>query len=96
MKPIGLKRSIPLTQTAELRFQNINGAIRIDSWDRNEIKFEYVKVADTTSSGSSDLDVKIDAQRSHFKVKTEYDKTKRNNKKILGQELLQTLCRLSV
>ncbi len=54
---------------------NINGSITIDTWDRNEIRFSYVKIADKRER-LAELDVQIDASPNNFRVETKYDKNK--------------------
>ena len=83
------EKTYSFDKNGRVEISNINGSINIDSWDRNEIKFEYVKVA-STKERLADLTVNIDAQSNHFKVSTDYKKHK--NKKKWGKNC----CKLSV
>ncbi|MCB1024632.1 MAG: hypothetical protein KDB79_09590 [Acidobacteria bacterium] len=83
------EKTYPFNANGVIEISNINGSIEIDSWDRNEIKFEYVKIADTTER-LADMTVKIDAQSDRFKVTTDYSKMKQKDKKkwVKGAKLL--------
>ncbi|MEZ5346660.1 MAG: hypothetical protein R2681_14000 [Pyrinomonadaceae bacterium] len=73
------EKTYPFSSSGVIEISNINGSIEIDSWDRNEIKFSYVKIADTKER-LSEMTVKIDAQSDQFKVTTDYSKMKQNQK----------------
>ncbi len=79
-------KTYPFDSKGKIKVSNINGKIDIESWDRNEIKLEYVKVADTKEKLKR-LDVQIDAQQSFFKVKTHYEKRKYKEKWKKGSKL---------
>ena len=74
------KKIYSFNSDGKIKISNINGSIRINSWDRNEIKVEYVKVADTKERLAA-LNVKINAQQTLFRIKTTYNKTKGKNKR---------------
>ncbi len=83
------EKSYPFDKNGTVEISNINGAIQIDSWDRNEIKFEYVKIADSKER-LADLDVLIEATSSTFKVSTDYRKA---NNRVKSEK---NCCQLSV
>ncbi|MEO7658538.1 MAG: DUF4097 family beta strand repeat-containing protein, partial [Pyrinomonadaceae bacterium] len=54
-----------------VNISNINGSITISAWDRNEVKLEYVKVADLKER-LADVEVRISAKADFFSVETDY------------------------
>ncbi len=73
------EKTYPFNANGIIEISNLNGSIEIDSWDRNEIKFEYVKIADTKER-LAQMTVKIDAKPDHFQVSTDYSKMKQDQK----------------
>ncbi|NNE99041.1 MAG: hypothetical protein HKN25_08485, partial [Pyrinomonadaceae bacterium] len=74
------EKTYPFSANGRIQVSNVNGSITIDSWDKNEIKFEYVKVANTKER-LSEMEVRIAAEQDRFSVETKYDRVKRSNKK---------------
>ncbi len=60
-----------LSATGEIVVENVNGAVAIDTWDKNEVRLEAVKKARSQADIDA-LDVVIDASESRFAVKTAY------------------------
>jgi DUF4097 and DUF4098 domain-containing protein YvlB len=54
---------------------NINGSITVEAWDNPQIKLEYTKIADDRER-LNDVEVKIEAGKDSFRVKTDYVKQK--------------------
>ncbi len=75
---------------------NINGSITIEAWDNPQIKLEYSKIADDRER-LADVDVKIEAGKDSFRVKTDYVKQKDGwNKGKLYVEFRLTVPRTAV
>jgi len=72
------EQSYPLNANGTVSVSNVNGSITVGTWDRNEVKFEYVKTADT-KEGLSEIEVKIDARPDVFSVETNYGDWRRKN-----------------
>ncbi len=54
---------------------NVNGSITVEAWDNPQIKLEYTKTADDRER-LNDVEVKIEAGKDSFRVKTDYVKQK--------------------
>lgn len=65
------EQTYPLTANGRVRVSNVNGSIAIGVWDRNEVKVEYVKTADTRERLSA-VDVKIESRGDAITVETDY------------------------
>jgi len=74
------EKTYPFSANGRVQVSNVNGSIVVESWDRNEIKFEYTKVA-STKERLSEMEVRINAQPDVFTVETKYDRVKRNKNK---------------
>jgi DUF4097 and DUF4098 domain-containing protein YvlB len=73
------EQTYPLNANGRVRVDNVNGSVRIDTWDRNEVRLEAVKTADAKER-LSEVEIKIDARRESFSVETDYlDDWKRSN-----------------
>jgi DUF4097 and DUF4098 domain-containing protein YvlB len=70
-------KSYPLTADGRVSLQNINGAVKIVGWDKNEIQIDAVKTADTKEK-LDEARIEIDAQPSLLKIKTEYPRDREN------------------
>jgi DUF4097 and DUF4098 domain-containing protein YvlB len=70
-------QSYPLTATGRVSVSNVNGSIVVEAWDRNEVKLEAVKTADSKES-LADVDIKVDARPDSFSVEADYGSWKRN------------------
>ncbi|MDQ3042703.1 MAG: DUF4097 family beta strand repeat-containing protein, partial [Acidobacteriota bacterium] len=65
------EQTYPLNAGGRVSVSNVNGSIVIDTWDRNEIKLEYVKTADAKES-LGEVEIKIDALQDSFSVQSNY------------------------
>jgi DUF4097 and DUF4098 domain-containing protein YvlB len=72
------ERTYPFSASGTVSVSNVNGSISIETWDRSEVKLEYVKTADTRES-LSEIEVKIDARSDVFSVETDYGDWRRKN-----------------
>ncbi len=72
------EQTYPLSANGRVSVSNVNGSIAVDVWDKNEVRLEYVKTADTKES-LSDLTVKIEARQDAFSVETDYGDWKRRS-----------------
>jgi len=64
-------QTYPLNAGGRVSVSNVNGSVTIEAWDRNEVKLEYVKTADTKER-LSDLEVRIDSRADHFSVEADF------------------------
>jgi DUF4097 and DUF4098 domain-containing protein YvlB len=69
-----ITKTVPLAANGAFRLENVNGAVEITAWDRNQVEIQAVK---TARRSAADLDlVKVDIQSSPalVAVKTLYPK----------------------
>lgn len=66
------ERSYPLNAGGRVNVGNVNGSITVEAWDRNEVKLEYTKVADTRER-LADVEIRIESRPDYFSAETDYD-----------------------
>jgi hypothetical protein len=71
------EQTYPLSANGVVSVSNVNGSISIDGWERNEVKLEYTKTADSKER-LSQVQVRIEAQPDHFSVETDYGNSGNN------------------
>ena len=64
------EQSYPLNPNGRVNVSNINGSIMVEAWDRNEVKLEVTKIADSRETMAL-VEVKITAQPEYFRVETD-------------------------
>lgn len=72
------EQTYPFTANGRVIVSNVNGSIVVEAWDRNEIKLEAVKTADTKEA-LADVEIKVDARQDYFSVEADYGSWKRNS-----------------
>ena len=72
------EQTYPLSAGGRVNISNVNGSITVEAWDRNEVKLEYSKIADTKER-LADVEVRIDAKPDYFSVETDYGNWKTGN-----------------
>jgi hypothetical protein len=60
-----------ITPDGRVELDNINGAVHISSWDRNEVKVDAVKYADTKER-LEEAKIEIDSDKDHLSIRTRY------------------------
>jgi len=60
-----------LTADGRVELDNINGAVHISTWDRNEVKVDAVKSADSKER-LDDARIEVDASKEHVSIRTKY------------------------
>jgi DUF4097 and DUF4098 domain-containing protein YvlB len=71
-------QTYPLNANGRVSVSNVNGSITLDTWDRNEVKLEFVKTAEDRDRLAS-FDVKIDSRSDSFRVETVFEQYRRDN-----------------
>lgn len=66
------EQTYPLNANGRISVSNVNGSITVESWDKNEVKLEAVKTADTKENLGS-VKIQIDSKPEYLKVETDYD-----------------------
>src|ERR1700716_1949551 len=60
-----------LTPDGRVQLDNINGAVHISSWDRNEVKVDAVKYADTKER-VDEARIEVDSGKDYLSIRTKY------------------------
>ena len=68
-----LHKAYPLGAGGRVALRNINGAVRITAWDKNEVKVDAVKKA-STKEALAEASIMIDASADSVSIRTEYPK----------------------
>ena len=66
-----LHQTYALTPDGRIELENINGAVHISSWDRNEVKLDAVKYADTKER-LDEAQVEINVTKDLISIRTKY------------------------
>ena len=66
-----LHKTYELTSDGRIELDNINGAVHISSWDRNEVKVDAVKYADSKER-LDEARIEIDSSKSSISIRTKY------------------------
>jgi DUF4097 and DUF4098 domain-containing protein YvlB len=66
-----LHKTYELTADGRIELDNINGAVHISSWDRNEVKVDAVKYADSKER-LDEARIEIDSSKSSISIRTKY------------------------
>ena len=71
-------QTYPLAGNGKVSLSNINGSVTVEAWDRNEVRVEYTKTADSKER-LNDVTVKIDARPDAIGIQTDYENWRRDN-----------------
>ena len=74
------EQTYPLSRNGNVSVSNVNGSITIEAWDRDEVRLEATKIADSKET-LADVDIKINSTADSFSVETDYKAWKWNEKK---------------
>ncbi|MFZ1009911.1 MAG: DUF4097 family beta strand repeat-containing protein [Candidatus Sulfotelmatobacter sp.] len=66
-----LHQTYALTQNGRVELDNINGAVHISTWDRNEVKVDAVKYADRKER-LDEAHIDIDSGKDYLSIRTKY------------------------
>ena len=70
-------QSYALTADGRVELDNINGPVHISSWDRNEVKVDAVKYADTKER-LDEAKIEIDSGKEYLSIRTHYPEHDQN------------------
>ncbi len=68
-------QTYPLDKQGKVRVENVNGDVRIVTWDREEIKVEAIKRA-KKQEHLDEVKIEVDAKADHIRIKTKYPDSK--------------------
>ena len=60
-----------ITPDGRVELDNINGGLKVSTWDRNEVKVDAVKYADTKEK-LDDLKIEIDSGKDYLSIRTKF------------------------
>ncbi len=66
-----LHKSYPIEADGRVSLKNVNGAVHISSWDRNEVQIDAIKRA-RTKEALDDATIVIDSSSSSISIRTRY------------------------
>lgn len=92
------EQTYPLNANGKVSVSNVNGSITVEAWDRNEVKLEVTKIADSKET-LQDIEIRIDSRADYFEAETDYGRWNRNgngNKNWNNSRKLEVEFRLSV
>ncbi len=90
------EQTYPLARNGNVRVSNINGSVTVEAWDRDEVRLEATKIADSKET-LADVDLKINATADSFSVEADYKAWKWNDKRVENRyRKLEVEFRLSV
>ena len=69
-----VEKSVPLNADGRFRVENINGTIRIDAWDRNEVQIVAEKSA-SSEAALADIEIEIRGEGDRVDVQTRLPKS---------------------
>ncbi len=90
-----LDQTYPLNPNGRVSLSNINGSIVVEGWDRNEVRLEATKIADSAETMAM-FDIKIDATPERLTVETEYKRTNYSDKKSWSRTRSEVHYKLSI
>jgi DUF4097 and DUF4098 domain-containing protein YvlB len=70
-------QSYAITSNGRIELDNINGAVHISSWERNEVKVDAVKYADTKER-LDEAKIEIDSGKDYLSIRTKYPEHNNN------------------
>ncbi|MCA1609076.1 MAG: DUF4097 family beta strand repeat-containing protein, partial [Acidobacteria bacterium] len=90
------EQSYPLNAGGRVAVSNVNGSIVIEAWDRNEVRLEATKIADSKET-LAEVEIKVNSTPDSLTVETDHQGWKWNNKRNDGRHRkLEVQFRLSV
>jgi len=87
-----LRQTYPLDKQGKVRLDNVNGDVRIVTWDREEIKVDAIKRA-KKQEHLDEVKIEVDAKADRIRIKTKYpdSKSRRNKDNSVSVEYLLTV-----
>jgi DUF4097 and DUF4098 domain-containing protein YvlB len=64
-------QTYPLTPTGSVSLSNVNGNVRIQAWDRNEVKLDAIKRGDTKET-VDEVKVEVESSADRIRIRTRY------------------------
>jgi hypothetical protein len=68
----------PLASKGELSLENVNGGVKISTWDRNEVQVDAVKYA-RTEDRLANIEIEVESRSDELRLKTRFHSHFNNN-----------------
>lgn len=72
------QQTYPLNANGRISLSNINGSITIDAWDRNEVRVEAVKTADSRET-LAEVEIEVESRPDYLEIETDYQNWRNRN-----------------
>jgi hypothetical protein len=89
------EQTYPLNANGRISVSNVNGSIVVEAWDKNEVKLEAVKIANSKER-LSQVQIKVDSKPDYLRVETDYGNWKNGNWNCSGYCRLEVQYKLTV
>lgn len=89
------EQSYPLNANGRVSVSNVNGSITIEAWDKNEVRLEATKFADTKEA-LAEMELDITSTSDRFSVEVDYKRQNYGDHKQWGRKRMEVQFRLSV
>lgn len=73
------EQTYPLNANGKVSVSNVNGSIVVEAWDRNEVRLEATKIADSKEALAG-VQIKVESTADSLSVETDYENWKWNDK----------------
>ncbi|HEX6124474.1 MAG TPA: DUF4097 family beta strand repeat-containing protein [Pyrinomonadaceae bacterium] len=65
------EQTYPLSKNGSVRVSNVNGSVIVEAWDRDEVRLEATKIADSRET-LADVEIKVNSTADSFSVEADY------------------------
>ena len=73
------EQTYPLSRNGRVSVSNVNGSITVEAWDRDEVRLEATKIADSKET-LADVEIKVESTANSLRVEADYKGWKWNNR----------------
>lgn len=70
------EQSYPLNADGRVRVSNVNGSVSVDAWEKNEVRLEVIKKADSRET-LNEVEIKINSKPGEFSVEADFGNSNR-------------------
>lgn len=74
------EQTYPLSRNGNVSVSNVNGSIYVEAWDRDEVRLEATKIADSKET-LADVEIRVNSTADSFSVEADYRATRWNDKR---------------
>ena len=74
------EQSYPLSRNGNVSVSNVNGSIIVEAWDRDEVRLEATKIADSKET-LADVEIKVTSTADSFCVEADYKQGRWNDRR---------------